>query len=726
MSAVVHRTAQLRPGNPLFYTYDGTTRTSFSYSECREAVDHHRAWLTTQVAREIESHVAHTRRTCTSRTASTTKQQVRVRQQQQQQRQHHRIGSGAGGTDDSASAHAAHAVVEIVVAYLAANSPDYLLSVLACTVVDLDVDVGTTINARVRPALLNYRWTDEEISRALRVQEPNGASGPIAMTPTKHVTILLYGDQFEQIARKVVGTIQTDPVQNALNHFAVPLRLPSLLRGPEQLLRGLGQGQGRTANNGGGTGADDALILFTSGTSSSAGAKGVRLSHNSLTVQAMAKLCPPCSYDEQTNMVATTVPFFHVGGISSALAVIMAGGTLTFPPAAKPTSLRNNTHEARQSAPSISFQPNRILDSLESNQAPANTLVVVPAMVHSLVAAAAAAAKVYPNVRLLLVGGQSLSGPQLAQTRLVFPNARVVQTYACTEAGSSITFAQLYPLLGEYRPTSSWGVAADSAFRPHGDFVGYAPAHVEMKVVPVSKEDSMKIRGVSSSPPPSSLSSSSSLSNTNATISQLKSGIIATRGPHVMNGYWQRGNEALLHCAQNRIGLTADGWLLTNDLGHLDVKGRLYFSGRTSDVIRSGGESIPASEVERVVLLHPLIVACAVFPLPDERYGEAVCAAVVLKEHAGTARSRVVITKEHILAEIKRHCTKHGLAPYKRPKRAFIVPELPTNSSGKVLKHQLVDMFKATREEEKEGDDKTSLVPVPVPMLLSGRMKSRL
>lgn len=392
---------------------------------------------------------------------------------------------------------------------------------------------------------------------------------------------------------------------------------------------------------------------------------------------------------------------FSCGRYKLSISGHYGGRDSDIPPGAKPTSLRTNTHAAQQSATSISFQPNRILDSLNSNQASANTLVVVPAMVHSLLAAAAS--KVYPNVRLLLVGGQSLSGPQLAQTRLVFPNARVVQTFACTEAGSSITFAQLYPLLEEYRHTSSRGAATDSAFRPHGDCVGYAPAHVEMKVVPVLKEVNIKIQGISSSP--------TLPSNANATISQLKSGIIATRGPHVMNGYWQRGNEALLHCAQNRNGLTADGWLLTNDLGHLDVEGRLFFSGRASDVIRSGGESIPASEVERAILLHPLIETCAVFPLPDERFGEAVCAAVVLKEHASTARSRVV-TKEHILAEIKRHCTKHGLAPYKRPKRAFIVPELPTNSSGKVLKHQLVDMFRATREEEEEGDDKTSLVPV--------------
>lgn len=325
-------------------------------------------------------------------------------------------------------------------------------------------------------------------------------------------------------------------------------------------------------------------------------------------------------------------------------------------------------------------------------------------MVHALLEAAAAT--VYPNVRLLLVGGQSLSGPQLAQTRRVFPNARVVQTYACTEAGSSITFAQLHPLYEEHG--SSRGAA--------GDYVGFAPAHVEMKVVPVLEDEAKNTQGVSSS-----------LSSNHATASQ--SGIIATRGPHVMNGYWQRGNEVFLHVhRQNRVGLTSDGWLLTNDLGLLDVEGRLYFSGRASDVIRSGGESIPASEVERTILSHPLVHTCAVFPLPDERFGEAVCVAVVLKERASTTgdRSRVVTmgtaASFDILAEVKRHCTNHGLAPYKRPRRAFILPELPTNSSGKVLKHQLVKMFGETKGKGKEGDDMTPSLASPSERMLRSRL----
>ena len=174
--------------------------------------------------------------------------------------------------------------------------------------------------------------------------------------------------------------------------------------------------------------------------------------------------------------------------------------------------------------------------------------------------------------------------------------------------------------------------------------------------------------------------------------------------------------------------MTSDGWLLTNDLGILDVEGRLYFSGRASDVIRSGGESIPASEVERTILSHPLVHTCAVFPLPDERFGEAVCVAVVLKERASTTgdRSRVVTmgtaASFDILAEVKRHCTNHGLAPYKRPRRAFVLPQLPTNSSGKVLKHQLVKMFGETKGKGKEGDDRTPSLASTSERMLRSRL----
>ena len=169
----VHRTAQLHPGNTLFY--DGTRNTdansrkslSYSYAECWEAVGHHRAWLTSHVACQIAA----------SRAALKT-----------QARQHQRQ------IDDGPDI-AAHAV-EVVVAYLGVNSPDYLLSVLACTAVEHVPSLSDYACVRVRPALLNYRWTEGEISHALRVQEPKGAAvdadrSSTSSTEHLHVTILL-------------------------------------------------------------------------------------------------------------------------------------------------------------------------------------------------------------------------------------------------------------------------------------------------------------------------------------------------------------------------------------------------------------------------------------------------------------------------------------------------------------------------------------------------------
>lgn len=585
--------------------------------------------------------------------------------------------------------------MEVIVAYLATNSADYLLSVLACTD-DAEHLSSLLGDVRVRPALLNYRWTDEEISRALRVQEPKSAESGTA----KHITILLYGAEFEQVARRVAETMEIDADQIARDHTAVSIRLPNFVKKCRQALRQDESDKGSALlhreqillegkvrlYSACSSGADDALILFTSGTSSPSGAKGVCLSHNSLLVQAMAKLCPPCSYDAQTNMVATTVPFFHVGGISSALAIVMAGGTLTFP-AAKPGCRDNTTLTTptpQRFSTSKTFEPDKILGALNDDRASSNTLVVVPAMVHSLLVAAKEGrcnSTTFPSVRLLLVGGQSLSESQLAGSRIVFPNARVVQTYACTEAGSSITFAQLHP---PCEPHSS-RTAANGAFRPHGDYVGFSPAHIELKIFFGETEVAAK-------------------SSSEATMSPRNTGIIATRGPHVMNGYWQRGNEALLH-DEKRVGLTSDGWLMTNDRGYLDTEGGLYFSGRSSDIIRSGGESIPASEVEKAIGSHPLVDKCAVFALPDERFGEAVCVALVLKgRRHGAAPTKDASAQLDLLTDIKRHCSENGLASYKRPKRVFLMPELPTNTSGKVLKHKLVDMFRAREGEEKGLD----------------------
>ena len=122
------------------------------------------------------------------------------------------------------------------------------------------------------------------------------------------------------------------------------------------------------------------------------------------------------------------------------------------------------------------------------------------------------------------------------------------------------------------------------------------------------------------------------------------------------------------------------GWFLTTDLGYFDEKGQLYFSGRIKDVIRSGGETVLANEVERIILKRPHVSECAIFPRQDERFGEAVACAIV---------AQLPIK----LKSIKSWCEDNGLANYKRPRYLFLVNELPRNSSGKILKHKLVAIY---------------------------------
>jgi acyl-CoA synthetase (AMP-forming)/AMP-acid ligase II len=186
---------------------------------------------------------------------------------------------------------------------------------------------------------------------------------------------------------------------------------------------------------------DDAIIVHTSGTSGIP--KGVRLSHRAIVVQCHAK-CQLLSYDTQTHVFANLPPFFHVGGLSSILAVWMARGTLVFcqqPP--PPSSLRTNP-----STPAMYGSSWTLWQSLPW----VNTLVVVPAMLHmpqeqiydnhghNHHQRPSILRPPFPHMRLILIGGQSASPLQLEFVRSIFPCTRIVQTYACTEAASSLTF----------------------------------------------------------------------------------------------------------------------------------------------------------------------------------------------------------------------------------------------------------------------------------------------
>lgn len=121
--------------------------------------------------------------------------------------------------------------------------------------------------------------------------------------------------------------------------------------------------------------------------------------------------------------------------------------------------------------------------------------------------------------------------------------------------------------------------------------------------------------------------------------------------------------------------LGADGWLHTGDAGRIDAEGRLHVEGRLKDTIVSGGENVSPVEVENALLAHPAVSDAAVLGVPDPEWGEAVAAVVVLSRPAEAA-------------QLLEHC-RSLLAPYKRPKSIRIVPELPRNAAGKLVRGDL-------------------------------------
>jgi cyclohexanecarboxylate-CoA ligase len=150
-------------------------------------------------------------------------------------------------------------------------------------------------------------------------------------------------------------------------------------------------------------------------------------------------------------------------------------------------------------------------------------------------------------------------------------------------------------------------------------------------------------------------------------------GEIRVRGPHLFRGYVDSRLDA--------DAFDADGYLRTGDLGHIDEQGFLTVTGRQKDVIIRKGENLSAKEIEDHLSAYPAIRDVAVVGLPDAERGELACAVVVTD---GTAPA---------LADLAAFLRGRGLAAMKIPERLELVPELPRNASGKVLKRELQARF---------------------------------
>jgi acyl-CoA synthetase (AMP-forming)/AMP-acid ligase II len=127
------------------------------------------------------------------------------------------------------------------------------------------------------------------------------------------------------------------------------------------------------------------------------------------------------------------------------------------------------------------------------------------------------------------------------------------------------------------------------------------------------------------------------------------------------------------------------GWFRTGDVGRQDADGFVYLEDRLKDVVITGGENVYAAEVERVLAEHPAVAEAAIIGVPDDRWGETVKAVVSLAAGAS-------VTEADLIA-----WCRTALAAYKCPTSVDLVPHLPRNPTGKVLKRELREPYWAQR-----------------------------
>jgi fatty-acyl-CoA synthase len=159
-------------------------------------------------------------------------------------------------------------------------------------------------------------------------------------------------------------------------------------------------------------------------------------------------------------------------------------------------------------------------------------------------------------------------------------------------------------------------------------------------------------------------------------------GELLTRGYGVMRGYW--GDEQ-----KTRETIDAAGWMHTGDLATLDGQGYCSIVGRSKDMVIRGGEKIYPREVEELLYRHSQVLDVQCVGVPDVKYGEELCACIVLRPGAQSSAE-----------EIRAFC--HGkIAHYKVPRYVRFLDAFPLTVTGKIRKNVLREqMAKISAHEE--------------------------
>lgn len=277
------------------------------------------------------------------------------------------------------------------------------------------------------------------------------------------------------------------------------------------------------------------------------------------------------------------------------------------------------------------FEPRAALELLEREHVTLTNLI--PTMLNLMVEEPSARGRVFARLRLILSGGAPIA-PRVVRRILEVFGCDYVQTYGMTETSPYLTLSLLKQSL---RARSA---EEQLAFKCK---TGRPFAAVELRVVDEAGRD--------------------------VAADERSVGEIWVRGETVTCGYWRQPDET-------RAAFAGD-WLRTGDLAVIDVEGYVTIVDRRKDMILTGGENVYSTEVESALYEHAAVLEAAAYGAPDERWGERVCAAVVLRPGARADA-----------AELVEFC-RARLAGYKLPREIVFVPELPRTGSGKIAKRLL-------------------------------------
>ncbi len=158
-------------------------------------------------------------------------------------------------------------------------------------------------------------------------------------------------------------------------------------------------------------------------------------------------------------------------------------------------------------------------------------------------------------------------------------------------------------------------------------------------------------------------------------------GELYTRSSNNMLGYWKLPEATA-------STMNTDGWIATGDVGYLDEDGYVFIYDRAKDMIISGGENVYPAEVESGIYGHPDVLEVAVIGVPDDKWGEAVKAVCVPKPGCQVDPNSVIAW------------ARERLASFKVPKTIDVIPALPRNPSGKILRRELREPYWAGRERQ--------------------------